>query len=79
LAKAFDEVAKQKGQNSQMAKKAILSKLFTNIIQKAPQDLSDVYGFCIQKLQPDYKKIELGIGDGLLLKSVSLATGRSLT
>jgi hypothetical protein len=51
--------------------------MFLTIINNSSSDLIAVYNFCTNKLGPEYRAMELGIGDGLILKVVARCTGRS--
>ncbi|XP_046856445.1 DNA ligase 1-like isoform X2 [Xenia sp. Carnegie-2017] len=54
-----------------------LSNLFRSVIALTPQDLLPCLYLCLNKLAPSYEGIELGIGDGLLIKVIAETTGRS--
>ncbi|CAN8068538.1 unnamed protein product [Agarophyton chilense] len=58
---------------------AVLCSLFRDIIATCPDDLVRTIYLCINRLAPAHHGIELGVGDGILLKSLSLVTGRSLS
>jgi len=51
--------------------------MFLTIIENSRSDLIAVYNFCTGKLGPEYRALELGVGDGLMIKVVSRCTGRS--
>lgn len=56
---------------------SILCNLFRSVIALTPDDLLPCLYLCLNKLAPAYEGIELGIGDGVLIKVISEATGRS--
>ncbi|XP_048575636.1 DNA ligase 1 isoform X2 [Nematostella vectensis] len=58
---------------------SILSNFFRSVIALTPNDLLPCVYLCLNKLAPAYEGIELGIGDHILMKAVSEATGRSLS
>lgn len=51
--------------------------MFLTVIENSQEDLAAVYNLCTGKLGPEYRAMELGVGDGLILKVVSRSTGRS--
>ncbi|XP_028395470.1 DNA ligase 1-like [Dendronephthya gigantea] len=54
-----------------------LCNLFRSVIALTPDDLLPTLYLCLNKLAPAYEGIELGIGDGVLIKVIAEATGRS--
>jgi DNA ligase 1 len=52
--------------------------MFEAVLALNPSDLSAVYNICICKLTPEYRKLEMGVGDGILQKSISKSTGRTV-
>ena len=57
-----------------------LTDHLVSILKKTPIDIIDKIVYLIQgKLGPDYESSELGIADKLIIKSLSLVSGRSLT
>ena len=78
LCSALQQVSEQKGANSKEAMKDIMAKAFYQILQLKPSQLIQAYLFCIVKIGSDYEQAELGIGPGILVKSVSNTTGRSV-
>ncbi|CAB3985626.1 DNA ligase 1-like isoform X1 [Paramuricea clavata] len=54
-----------------------LCNLFRSVIALTPDDLLPCLYLCLNKLAPAYEGIELGIGDGVLIKVIAEATGRS--
>ena len=52
--------------------------MFLTIIENSPSDLEMVYSLCILKIAPDWMGIEMGIGDSILMKSISSIVGRSV-
>ena len=55
-----------------------MSYLFLTIIATTPDDLVAAIYLCINKLAPAHEGIELGIGETVILKSLSQVTGRSI-
>lgn len=56
----------------------LLTKFFLTVIALSPQHLLQTVYLCINRVCPDYEGLELGIGEGLLVKAIAEATGRSL-
>ncbi|BFZ60443.1 ATP-dependent DNA ligase Cdc17 [Saitoella coloradoensis] len=54
------------------------SKFFRTVIAASPGSLLQVVYLTINRIAPDYEGVELGIGEGLLIKAISEATGRSI-
>ena len=53
--------------------------MFLSIIENSPTDLELVYSFCILKIAPDWMGIEMGVGDSILMKSISSIVGRTVS
>lgn len=53
-----------------------LTAFLIKVIENTPGDLLKVIYLCINRLCPDYEGLELGIGESLLIKGISAATGR---
>lgn len=75
LAEAFAKVERISGR---LEIQAILSDLFLNIIETTPADLVPSIYLCINKLAAAHEGIELGIGESIILKSLSQVTGRTV-
>lgn len=54
----------------------ILSNFLSSVLILSPNDATPAVYLCLNKLAPDYKGIELGIGDSIIMKSLAEATGR---
>ncbi|KAK9474025.1 uncharacterized protein V1510DRAFT_413399 [Dipodascopsis tothii] len=57
---------------------AICSKFLAEVMAYAPDSLLQVVYLFINRLCPDYEGVEIGIGEGLIIKAISESTGRSL-
>lgn len=77
VSSALTEIEIQKGEKSKDVIKEIISNVFRTAIVLSPSELVSLFYFFIVKLAPDYIGNETGVGDGLLLKAVAKASGRS--
>ncbi|CAO1621335.1 unnamed protein product [Parajaminaea phylloscopi] len=59
---------------------SILSSFLTDVIAHAqdPQEVIQVVYLCINRLCPDYIGLELGLGEGLIVKALAQAFGREI-
>ncbi|XP_041509676.1 DNA ligase 1 isoform X1 [Microtus oregoni] len=55
-----------------------LSNLLRSVVALSPPDLLPVLYLSLSRLGPPQQGLELGVGDGVLLKAVAQATGRQL-
>uniref|UniRef100_A0A452QTP5 DNA ligase n=1 Tax=Ursus americanus TaxID=9643 RepID=A0A452QTP5_URSAM len=55
-----------------------LSNLLRSVVALSPPDLVPVLYLSLSRLGPPQQGLELGVGDGVLLKAVAQATGRQL-
>lgn len=55
---------------------AYLTTFLGTVIDRTPSELLQTVYLCINRLCPDYEGLELGIGESLLIKAISGATGR---
>jgi DNA ligase-1 len=75
LAKAFVQI---EATTKRLEKLEVTTKLLVKIIQLTPEDLLPAVYLCINRLCPDYEGLELGIGEGILIKSIAQSTGRDV-
>ncbi|PWN41603.1 ATP-dependent DNA ligase [Ceraceosorus guamensis] len=75
LAAAFAEI---EATTKRLVILEILTKLFVTVIERSPDNFLRVIYLCINRLCPDYEGLELGIGEGLLLKAIAQGTGRDM-
>ncbi|KAF3901372.1 hypothetical protein ABW21_db0207738 [Orbilia brochopaga] len=54
------------------------SKFLQQVIRLSPHELVTVVHLMLNKLAADYKGIELGIGESLIMKAISESTGRNM-
>ncbi|XP_064462893.1 DNA ligase 1-like isoform X2 [Ornithodoros turicata] len=54
-----------------------LCNFFRSVIVLTPEDLIYAVYLCLNKLAPDYRGLELGVGESLLVKALAEATGRT--
>jgi DNA ligase-1 len=54
-----------------------MCNVYRSIICLKPDELVKAFYLSVGKFFPDYKGLELGIGDGMLNKAVAKATGLS--
>lgn len=57
---------------------AILTDAFRKIVSTTPEDLLPVVYLCVNKLAPAHEGIEIGVGEGILLKALCQTTGTSI-
>lgn len=53
------------------------SDFFLKVLQTNPNDLVPITYLFINRLGPDYEGLELGLGEGILIKTISESTGKS--
>lgn len=73
LADTFEAVSKVGGR---LDKESLLCRLFRAVIATTPLELDVIVHLASNSVAPAYEGMELGIGDSLLVKAVSAATGR---
>lgn len=72
----FQEI---EGTSSRLSMIKICSEFFSRIMKDNPQNLIPTTYLFINRLGPDYEPgLELGLGEGLLMKTISEACGKSL-
>ncbi|XP_067124516.1 DNA ligase 1 isoform X2 [Centruroides vittatus] len=75
LARTLEEI---ENISSRLKMIEILSNFFRSVIVLTPEDLLYSVYLCLNKVAPDFEGIELGIGDMVLMKAISQATGRTV-
>jgi len=81
LATAFHDIEQHTGKGSALRAVTVLSNLFRSIIAAiskgwtSEQDLLSTVYLSINKIAPPYEGLELGVGEQVLMKSISSATG----
>ena len=76
LCQMFEEVEKT---SSRLAIIKLCSEFLISVMKQDSRNLIPVTYLCINKLGPDYMPgMELGLGEGLLMKTISEACGKSL-
>jgi DNA ligase-1 len=74
LVQAFDSASKISGR---LDKEHIFTNLFRAVLLTTPDDLASIVYLAGNEVEPAYEGLELGIGDSLLVKAISEATGRT--
>ncbi|GAB5357723.1 hypothetical protein AAMO2058_000398900 [Amorphochlora amoebiformis] len=75
LAKVFEKV---ESTSKRLAKTRFVANLLRSVIVMNPEDLTTIFYLCCNKLAPQYHGIELGIGNAVLFKALSEATGTNI-
>ena len=55
-----------------------LAKFYRTVIETTPSNLLQCVYLTINRIAPDYEGLELGIGEGLLVKAIAESSGRSV-
>src|SRR5579859_4916404 len=55
-----------------------LTKFYRMVIELTPSNLLHCVYLTINRIAPDYEGLELGIGEGLLVKAIAESSGRSV-
>lgn len=71
------EDLKGSGRGSRKTMTIILSNVFRLLLHSCPKDLVPTVYILSNKVAPDYEDVELGVGDGILVKTISEVFGRS--
>ncbi|KAH6595288.1 hypothetical protein BASA50_005931 [Batrachochytrium salamandrivorans] len=66
------------GTTKRLEIQSYLAKFFHKVIKASPDSLTKCVYLCINRICPEYKGKELGIGESLLLKSLANAAGRDV-
>lgn len=74
LAKALEKID---GISGRLKMIETLCNFFRSVIALTPEDLIYAVYLCLNKLAPDYRGLELGVGETLLVKALAEATGRT--
>jgi DNA ligase 1 len=75
LAEAFARVEAITGR---LEIQAILTDVFRNVIGTTPLDLVPVIYLCVNKLAPAHDGVEIGVGEGILMKALCQTMGLSM-
>lgn len=76
VCKVFNEV---ENTSSRLSIVKLCSEFLYSVLNKTPRDLVPITYLFINKLGPDYEPgLELGLGEGLLMKTISESCGKSL-
>ncbi|UYV82101.1 LIG1, partial [Cordylochernes scorpioides] len=57
----------------------ILSNFLRSVLLLSPECLLPCIYLCLNRVAPDFAGVELGLGEGLLMKALSKATGRAIS
>lgn len=77
---ALANTLKEIEQNSSRLKMIdILGNFLQNVIHISPKELPTCIYLMLNQLGPAYEGLELGLGDSIIIKAISLATGRNET
>lgn len=77
----YASVAKVFGEIEQTSKRLeiiqLASEFFLQVLETNPDDLIPITYLFINRLGPDYEGLELGLGETILIKTISESTGKS--
>jgi len=78
VSKALAEIEdlKGSGQGSRKRMTVILTNVFRILLWSRPEDLVPTIYILVNKVAPDYEEAELGVGDGLVVKTICEAFGK---
>lgn len=74
-----DTFAKVEAITGRLEIQAILTDAFRRIIATTPDDLLPVVYLCVNKLAPAHEGVEIGVGEGILLKALCQTTGTNIS
>eukprot|EP00922_Rhytidocystis_sp_ex-Travisia-forbesii_P015149 GHVS01022626.1.p1 GENE.GHVS01022626.1~~GHVS01022626.1.p1 ORF type:complete len:960 (-),score=181.51 GHVS01022626.1:749-3628(-) len=79
LCDAFDKIEELKGSGAGSKKLAstVLANMFRMLIFYAPSQLAAAVYLCLNKVCPDYMGVEVGVGEGILIKCITTTYGRT--
>merc|ERR1712194_928890 len=79
ISRALGEIEdlKGSGQGSRKKMTVILTNVFRILLYSRPQDLVPTIYILCNKVAPDYEESELGVGDGLVVKTICEACGKT--
>mmetsp|Transcript_4412 Transcript_4412/g.6601 ORF Transcript_4412/g.6601 Transcript_4412/m.6601 type:complete len:836 (-) Transcript_4412:86-2593(-) len=75
LVKLFQDVEENP---KRLTKTRLVANYFRSVLATNPEKLVKVFYLCCNKIAPQYEGLELGIGNGILLKALSEATGTGM-
>ncbi|XP_040569971.1 DNA ligase 1 isoform X2 [Lepeophtheirus salmonis] len=74
LSKTFEAIEATSGRLKTIE---ILANYLRSLLVLSPDDLLMSIYLCLNRLAPAYEGVELGVGDGLLIKAIAQTTGRA--
>jgi DNA ligase 1 len=75
LCAAFDRIS---GTTKRLEILAYTAQFYRTVIETTPSNLLQCVYLTINRIAPDYEGLELGIGEGLLIKAIAESAGRSV-
>ncbi|CAG8501538.1 8172_t:CDS:10 [Ambispora leptoticha] len=76
LCKTFEAIEKE---TKRLIIQEYLTAFLTKVIELTPENLLQALYLCLNRICPEYENLELGVGEGILVKAIAESTGRNST
>ncbi|CAG8543656.1 10424_t:CDS:10 [Ambispora gerdemannii] len=75
LCKTFEAIEKE---TKRLVIQEYLMTFLKNVLELTPDNLLQTLYLCLNRICPEYENLELGVGEGILMKAIAESTGRNL-